>query len=252
MNLAGIATPLDLYDLPPWELKRRLGMIGYYWHLRVRGYAIDTEDWDTKTLGHSSVLPKPTADPARLKPLLHKLCHRIARRLRNGGWQAGAVTISGPLRNPGPYRADGYARTAPAHAQARTARESAFAASRPVRAGLARPGHWVHTVRLSPTDRHHDVFGAAWKLLAQHPPPAPLGKLAVTTHGLRPTDPEQPSLFDLDRRRSALSHGVDAVNDRWGEFALIPAGMIGSENLAGDAIAFGQDLKLQREITDNQ
>lgn len=218
MNLAGIATPVDLYDLPPWELKGRLGMIGYYWHLRVRGYAIDTEDWGTKTLGHSSVLPKATADPRQLKPLLHKLCHRIARRLRSGHWQAGAVTISGPTR---------------------ATAENGW--------GRYSSDRWVHTVRLSPTDRHHDIFGAAWRLLTEHPPPAPLGKLAVTTHGLQPADPQQPSLFDIDRKRGELSAGADAVNDRWGEFALIPAGMMGSENLAGDAIAFGQDLRLQRE-----
>lgn len=213
MQLAGIATPLNLYDLPPWELKRRLGMIGYYWHLRVHGYAIDTEDWGTKTLGHSSVLPRPTSDPGRLKPLLHKLCHRIARRLRSGGWRAGALTISGPTRE---------------HSN---------------RSG----GHWVETVRLTPTDRHYDLFLAAWKLLTVRPPDSPLGKLAVTTHALCAADPEQPSLFDLDRRRGHASVGADLVNDRWGEFTVIPAGMLGSKAVANDAIAFGQDLRLQRE-----
>ncbi|MDZ4247865.1 MAG: hypothetical protein U1D32_01130, partial [Patescibacteria group bacterium] len=213
MQLVGIGSPLDLYDLPPWELKRRLGIVGYYWHLRLHGYAIDREDWGTKSLGHSSVLPRPTADPRRLKPLLHKLCHRVARRLRREGWQAGALTISGTVVS-GPAR---------------------------------EWGQWGATARLAPTDRHHDIFGQAWQLLLREPPAGPLRKIAVKTYALRPADHEQPSLFDLDRRRGALSTGVDRANDRWGEFTVIPAGMLGSENLAGDAIAFGQDLKLQRE-----
>jgi DNA polymerase-4 len=241
MNLAGIATPLDLYDLPPWELKRRLGMIGYYWHLRVRGYAIDTEDWGTKTLGHSSVLPKPTADPAHLKALLHKLTHRIARRLRSGHWQAQAVTISGPTRQDSYGLGSRFAREPTLRPDM-----SRISGGSPSEMYQKNP-HWVHTVRLTPTDRHHDIFGAAWKLMTDHPPGAPLGKLAVTTHGLRPADPEQPSLFDIDRRRGSLSAGADAVNDRWGEFTLIPAGMMGTDDVAGDSIAFGQDLKLQRE-----
>ncbi len=214
MQLVGISSPRDLYDLPPWELKRRLGIVGYYWHLRVHGYAIDSEDWGTKTLGHSSVLPRPTADPARLKPLLHKLCHRIARRLRRDGWQAGAVSVSGSV------------------------------------AGGADEWdwrRWTAGARLSPTDRHHDLFTAAWRLLTDEPPTAPLRKLAVTTHALRPADPEQPSLFDPVRRRTRLSAGVDRANDRWGEFTVIPAGMLGTDGVANDAIAFGQDLRLQRE-----
>ena len=207
-QLAGVASPLDLYDLPPWELKRRLGIVGYYWHLRVHGYAIDHQDWGTKTLGHSSVLPRATADPARLKPLLHKLCHRVARRLRRDGWRAGALTISGPT---------------------------------------AEWDRWTAGARLTPTDRHHDLFAHAWRLLTTEPPTAPLRKLAVTTHALRAADPEQPSLFDPVRRRTRLAAGVDQANDRWGEFTVIPAGMLGSEGVANDAIAFGQDLKLQRE-----
>ncbi|HEY8109011.1 MAG TPA: DNA polymerase IV [Patescibacteria group bacterium] len=209
MQLVGIAGPLDLYDLPPWELKRRLGIVGYYWHLRLHGYSIDREDWGTKSLGHSSVLPRHTSDPAQLKPLLHKLCHRIARRLRRDGWQAGALTISGPTREW---------------------------------------GQWGHATRLSPTDRHHDIFGQAWKLLRDQPPDRPLRKIAVKTYALRRADPEQPSLFEPDRRRGALSRSVDRANDRWGEFSVIPAGMLGSESEANDAIAFGQDLKLQREV----
>lgn len=213
MNLAGIRTPLDLHDLPPWELKRRLGIIGYYWHLRLNGYAIDTEDWATKTLGHSSVLPRPTASAHDLKPLLHKLCHRIARRLRRDGWLAQGLVISGPAADWS--------------------------------------GRWVQSLKLSPTQRRDELFRTAWSLLNHHPPPAPLRKLAVTTYDLRPANPEQPSLLETDQRTHSALEGADRVNDRWGEYTIHPAAMMGTDEIAGDAIAFGQDLRLQRETLDS-
>jgi DNA polymerase-4 len=210
LNVAGIRTPLDLYDLPPWELKRRLGMVGYYWHLRLRGYSIDTEDWDTKTLGHSSVIPKPTKDPADLKPLLHKLTHRVARRLRKEGWRAGGLTISGSTREW---------------------------------------GRWVHTVKLAPTDRRDALYAAAWELLSADPPAVPLRKLAVTTFDLQSQTFEQPPLFPTDPRPERALAGANQANDKWGEYTVIPAAMLDTKDLANDAIAFGQDLKLQREAS---
>jgi DNA polymerase-4 len=93
MHLVGIASPTDLYDLPPWDLKRRLGIIGYYWYLRVHGYSIDTEDHPRRTLGHSSVIPRPTRSLLQLKPLLTKLCERAGRRLRHEGLLASGVAI---------------------------------------------------------------------------------------------------------------------------------------------------------------
>lgn len=212
LNLAGIRTPLDLHDTPPWELKRQLGIVGYYWHLRLHGHAIDTEDWATKTLGHSSVLPRPTASPQTLKPLIHKLCHRIARRLRKEGWFAQGIAISGPA--------------------------------------VDWSERWVQSLRLSPTQRRDRLFETAWSLLNHRPPVAPLRKLAITTYDLRPADPEQLSLLPEDQRRERALVGANRANDRWGEYTVTPAAMMDTESVANDSIAFGQDLRLQRETLD--
>lgn len=217
-NLAGISSPLDLYDLPPWELKRRLGIIGYYWHLRLHGYAIDMQDWSTRSLGHSSVIPRPTASPAQLKPLLHKLCFRVGRRLRKEGWLTGQVIISGSVASDGRHSRNrwGY-------------------------------GRWHQSAAMIP---HHDglrLFQQSWRLLSAAPPPGPLRKLAVTTRHLTPTSPEQLPLFVQQQRRQRGLASTDRVNDRWGEYTIHPAGMLGTTQVANDAIAFGQDLKLERE-----
>lgn len=213
MILAGITTPLDLYDLHPVELKRRLGIIGYYWHLRLHGYAVDTQDWPTRSLGHSSVLPRPTGSPAELKPLLHKLCQRVGRRLRQGGWLAERLRISGSLVD------------AP---------------------------HWHHTMTLLPTADGQRLFQQCWQTLTADPPPAAVNKLAVTTFQLRSAHPEQLPLFDDLGKRRRVTDSVDAANDRWGELTVHPAGMLGTADVANDAIAFGQDLKLQRESLRNK
>lgn len=210
MNVAGIRSPTDLYDLPPWELKRRLGIVGYYWHLRLRGYSIDQEDWGTKTLGHSSVIGKATNRPEEIRPLVHKLCHKIARRLRKDGWQAGGIAISGTTRDW---------------------------------------GKWGHSTVVPPTYRQDILYRAIWKILQADPPAEPLRKIAITSYDLRPLAAEQLSLFVTDQRKHSALAGADLVNDKWGDFTVIPGTMVDTkvEEMANDAIAFGQDLKLQRE-----
>ena len=203
LNLAGIASPQDLYDLPPWELKRRLGIVGYYWHLRLHGYAIDTEDNPRRTLGHSSVIPRPTTSLARLKPLLTKLCERAGRRLRAEGLLANGVAIYGRVRQGAPWKA---------------------------------------SVATTPFDDSLTLTQHAYRALAAARRTEPVGMLAVTTFNLQDADPEQLSLFDDRERRQAALAALDQVNDRWGELTMHPASMWGVEGNANDSIAFGQDM----------
>lgn len=206
-QLAGIRSPLDLYDLPPWELKRRLGIIGYYWHLRLHGYAIDVVDWPTKSIGHSSVIPRPTNDFGKLTPLLHKLSERAGRRLRADRWLAGVVSLSGR--------------------------------------GLE--GGWHAQTNVTPFADSATLFDHTKRLLEAQRPFAPLRNLAVAMRGLRSADPEQQSLFAGGTRRRQVVEALDALNDRWGELTVHPAGMLGTAETANDSIAFGQDMRLQRE-----
>lgn len=215
LNLAGYATPLDVYDADPWELKRRLGMVGYYWHRRLHGTGIDTEQWATKSIGHSSVIPRPADGVASLKPLLHKLCERTGRRLRAGRWEAGAVGVGGQL------------------------------------AGDSLPGRgwWWQNRAVAGFNRSDTLFDYAWEMLRRSRPPGPLRVLAVRTSRLQALDPEQPSLFSVDRRARQLTDSLDQINDRWGEHTVQPAAMLGLDDRANDSIAFGQDMTTRQEWT---
>lgn len=208
LNLAGYASPLDLYDADPWELKRKLGLIGYYWHRRLHGLSIDTEQWDTKSIGHSSVIPRPSRDLNQIRPVFHKLCQRAGRRLRGGGWQAARVGTGGQLAD--------------------------------------RSGWYWHTRPVAPFTDTNTLFKFAWGLLEAHPPPAPLRVVALRMTDLIPANPEQLSLWESDRRRQGLVAALDHVNDRWGEHTVQPAAMLGAE-AADDSIAFGQDMTTARE-----
>lgn len=208
-QLQGITTPLQLYHADPVDLKRRLGFVGYYWHRRLHGFDIDETDWGTKTLGHSSVLPRPTREIKQLAPLLQKLCERMARRLRQDNWQAGGLVLSG-------HSVEG----------ARFGSVASF----------------------TPTNDSFFLFRQAKRLLETGPPESPLRKLALTSIHLREDRPHQPSLFQVDENRQRATYSVDQINNRWGDLTVHPATMLGLSDVAGDAIAFGQDMKTQREL----
>ena len=202
-HLNGIATPQDLYDAPPWELKRRFGIVGYYWHLRTHGYALDTAERPLRTLGHSSVIPVPPQRLAELKPLLVKLCTRTIRRLRKHRRLARRISVFIAYREAGAWRGE---------------------------------------VATHPFDDVATMVLHAERLLDAHRLRGPARLLAVRVSNLMLADPEQPRLWDDHARRQRAELALDAVNDRWGELTLHPARMLGTERIAKDSIAFGQDM----------
>ena len=50
--------------------------------------------------------------------------------------------------------------------------------------------------------------------------------------------------------KHAVSEAVDRINDRWGEFVIIPALMLGMQDLIRDRIAFGGVNELQELYTE--
>ena len=51
-------------------------------------------------------------------------------------------------------------------------------------------------------------------------------------------------------RTHAVSEAMDKINDRWGEFVITPALMMGMENIILDRIAFGGVKKLEKIYSD--
>lgn len=202
LNAFGIFTPLDFLDAPLLTLRQAFGGIcGYYWYLRLRGWEIDEVSFPRRSFGQSYALPRPTADPRELSRLLCKLCEKMGRRLREASFQAFGIHVA------------------------------------------CLYGHhdfWHHgekeRMALYST---RQLFVAAQRVLnsVKH---QPVRILAVSCFALERVGREQLDLWSTADRERRLAQALDNVNDRWGEFTIAPAQMLGMERTILDRIAFGK------------
>ncbi len=94
-------------------------------------------------------------------------------------------------------------------------------------------GHQLHT----PLFRDCDLLSSA---LALNPPlTQQVKKIAVTFFGLS-RDPGQLALTRDNSRDIALTSALDSLNNKWGEYSVTSAAILGSEHHVRDAIAFGK------------
>lgn len=89
----------------------------------------------------------------------------------------------------------------------------------------------------SPIFRDCDLLSSA---LALNPPSTnDVKKVAVTFFGLS-RDPGQLALLRDNSRDIALTAALDTLNNRWGEYSVTSAALLGSSGHVSDAIAFGK------------
>lgn len=207
LQLGGINSVSDFFAADAQTLRGIFGgIVGYYWWLRLRGWEIDDRDWNRGgQIGHQYAM-KEKLPYEKLDPIIFKLSQKIARRLSNK--EVKAVGIRVGLR-------------------------------------YVRSPYWHKSKHLS---QHmittQDIFRAARELIDTDAPKNSglVSLLSVTTFDFQPIDPEQLA-FNMTGRpianRGAIAKAMNSVNDRYGDFALIPATMIGTDGIAGDSIAFG-------------
>ena len=202
LNSMGIFTPLEFLDADILTLKRAFhSIVGYYWHLRLRGWEADSIEFGRKTYGQSYALPRVTADTKILHKLLCKLVEKMGRRLRQGEHAARGVTLGCLFR-------DG----------------TSFSKSRN-----------FHEVLFT----SNDLYVRALNLLYSCPRKL-VSNLRVSCFDLIPNPLRQMSLFERENKRRSLAQAIDDVNERFGEFTLTPALMMGMEDTILDRIAFGR------------
>jgi DNA polymerase-4 len=66
-----------------------------------------------------------------------------------------------------------------------------------------------------------------------------VSKIGVSCYKFVPSSNAQVSLFDIDEKQKKLSQALDEINNKYGEFVITPAIMLGMDNKAIDRIAFG-------------
>lgn len=204
LNTAGIFTPLQLLEASADKLHKQVfhSIVGKQWYARLRGWEVDDIIWDRKTVGHNYAIGQKTADREELARLIMKLCHKVGRRMRRQGFSARGVHLSIGFTD----------------------------------------GNWwaksqdTHGLLYATSDIYYHVS----KLLRQAVIPDLAAYLSVSVYGLVRVEPEQLSIFGGTRLDGkALADAQDDINDRYGDYTLVPATMAGMESLIIDRIAFG-------------
>jgi DNA polymerase-4 len=208
LNGMGIYTVSDFYHAPYWKLKAAFeSILGYYWYLRLRGWEIDDVIFGRRSYGNSFALPKPLISLSELSPILSKLVEKTGRRVRHAGFKAQGVHLAVWYRD-GTFWHKG------------VSTEKELFDSR-------------------------DIYKVAFRLLTRSPYKKPVRELAVSVFNLRDEPSLQLELFEDLTRKDRLVKAVDKVNERWGDFVITPARMLGTSDAVIDRIAFGGVKELE-------
>jgi DNA polymerase-4 len=160
------------------------------------------------SFGQDYALGKPTADPQALSQMIMKLCEKMGRRLRKAGMVANGMHISCLYQD---YT------------------------------------HW-HMGRMMnrPMYATIELYRNAQLIFNRQPVRKVVTKLGVSCYGFQPANTTQLDLFEtgLEKARK-VSDAIDTLNNRYGEFVVTPAIMMGMENLTLDRIAFGSVKELE-------
>ena len=210
LNANGIFTPVQFLDAPLQLLKKQVfqSICGYYWYLRLRGWEIDAIEFDRKSYGQSYALGKHTNDIHDLSALLMKLTEKMARRLRASHSTAKGIHVA-IVYNDYTYW---------------------------------HKGRMFHTEMYTTAD----LFKKVMLVFNQQPQKKVVAKLAVSCYELESSNTSQLDLFDTEKiKQRSVSDACDKMNDRYDEYVITPALMMGLGDQVIDRIAFGGVKDLQ-------
>lgn len=211
LNNLGIYTVLDFYQAPVWKLKAAFASIlGYYWYLRLRGWEIDQVEFKRQSFGNSFALPQALTTPEELSPVLQKLVEKMGLRMRKAGFKTRGVHLSIVFRDLDWWHK-----------------------------GVALPDFIFDS---------KDIYKIVFKLLLSCPFKKPVRELAVSCFNLQKATTTQLYLFEDLLKKESLVKAVDEVNNRWGNFIITPARMLGTQEVVMDRIAFGGIKELEEQV----
>jgi len=204
LNFAQIFTPLDFLSAPMPKLKKEVfkSIVGYYWYLRLRGYEVDAARFATRSFGNDYAVGDKTSDPEQISKLLMKLCEKTGRRLRRHDYQAQGVFLGMGFEN-----------------------RTWWGKSK-------RTGSLLYSTQ--------DIYLAVMRLFRQIDITARVTHINIAVFDVIPASPVQIGLFDgtrLDTRSLAIAS--DKLNDRYGEFTVVPATMANMQDVIIKRVPFG-------------
>jgi len=204
LNLAGIYTPLDFLETPMHKLKKEVfkSIVGYYWYLRLRGYEVDSQKFATKSFGNDYAVGDKTSDREKISKLIIKLCEKTGRRLRKHDYQAQGVFLGLGFEN----------------------------------------GTWWGKSRRTKTLLYstQEIYLNIIRLFNSVDIPARVVHINIAVFDVVPASPIQLGLFDGTRLDTkSLARASDIINDRYGEFTVVPASMANMQDVIIKRVPFG-------------
>lgn len=212
LNSAGIFTVSQFAQATAKKLQAAFHSVaGYYWHLRLRGWEIDDVQFGRKSFGAMYALPQPLVTKAQLAPILTKLVEKAAWRMRQDGYQARGIHLAIVYRDHSFWHRG------------------------------EKQNDYLFDSR--------DLYKAAYRLLGRSPYSKPVANLAVSCFELLKTNGLQLDLLGEASRKASLCQALDRIKEKYGDWAITPAMMLGSDQAVADRIGFGNIKDLERFIS---
>lgn len=204
LNAAGIYTPLDFLEAPLFKLKHEVfkSIVGYYWYVRLRGHEIDANRFPIRSFGNDFAIREWTHDRETIARYIMKLSEKTGRRMRKHDYQAHGVYLGLAFDN----------------------------------------GTWWGKSRrtASPIYSTQEIYFHLMKLMSLIKFPAKCTHVNIAIIRVSSATPIQLGLFDGTRLDTkSLARAADIINDRYGEFTLVPAKMANMKHIIIKRVPFG-------------
>ncbi len=205
LNLAGIYSGRDFLNASLDKLQKEVfrGINGYYWYLRLRGYEIDTINFNRKSFGAQYTLAQKTTDLDQLARILMKLSEKVGRRMRAKGYSGQGIKLFLKL-------IDGTVVVKHSH-----------------------PGYQLYATP--------DIYQVVFSLLNLILLGQPVRELGVSVYGLNSIQLAQQSLFGNTYNSIKIAQAMDAINDKYGEYKITMALMANMKDVIIKRVAFGKN-----------
>jgi DNA polymerase-4 len=193
----GVHTCGDMAKLPVSELGRRFGNVGRRIWLMAQGLdpaPVETRIAPPKSIGHGKVMPPSTTSTEVVHTYLEHMSFKVGTRLRRHGMVAQGFFIG-------------------------------------LRADLGWLGGTYHTA--TPTDDGAPLMALCRRMLDEHWSGEGVSQVQVTALDPRPSGGQMELFAETARRpkQDQANAVMDAINRRYGEFALAPARLLGRSDM---------------------
>lgn len=212
LNSAGIFTVTEMYYASIQQLRIAFqSILARWWFMRLRGYEVDDREFLRHSYGNGVALGKTYITPEDISPVLQKLVEKTSRRMRKAGYKARGVHLAVGFK-------DG---------------------------GFWHKGYSLQSLVFDGREIYRLMYQILWKC----PYRKPMREIYVTCFDLIKEAQTQLELYDDVEKKESLNEAIDQINDRWGNFTIVPANMLGTNDVVMDRIAFGGIKELEEIIT---